>query len=156
MLYIYIIVVYSCCVCKALAVDAKAGWSAVLDHVRYDRDQAQADECCRAVYHDASCDVNDLVVVECSISFHKYYFFIHIYYRVDSVVRLQKSRSDPDQVQHPGPWTAAEDQDPAQEKPRILHGIPQLVAPDSHDPDQAKTRNQGQTPGKSTGAGKKS
>lgn len=72
------------------------------------------------------------------------------------VVRLQKSRSDPDQVQHPGPWTAAEDQDQAQEKSQILHRIPQLVAPDSHSSGQADTRNQGQTPGKSTGTGEKS
>lgn len=85
-----------------------------------------------------------------------YIFIVHIYYRVDRVVRLQKSRSDPDQVQHPGPWTAAEDQDQAQEKSRILHRIPRLVAPGSHGSGQAKTRNQGQTPGKSTGTREKS
>lgn len=89
------------------------------------------------------------------ISFNCYTFFIHIYYRVDSVVCLQKSRSDPDQVQHPGPGTTAEGPGPCPGKSPNPTQDPGLVASDSHSPDRTEPWNQGPNLKKSTGAGKK-
>lgn len=84
----------------------------MLDHVQYDCDQAYADECRRAVDHDTGCDVNDLVVVECSSVTHSYYIYYSYILSGDQRNTLAKvsirSRSGPasrtvDRSRGPGP-----------------------------------------------------
>ena len=77
-------------------------------------------------------------------------FVIHIYYRVTSVIRLQKFQ---DHSSGPGPGpgqAAAQDQDPAQEKGQTLHGIRTARLGQLQTRTQAKARPQAR-PRKNTG-----
>jgi len=95
------------------------------------------------------------VCADNSLVLNCYTFFIRIYYRYTNVVCLQKSRSDPDQAQHPGPETTAEDPGPCPGKSPNPAQDPGIVAWIVADLDRTEPWNPGSNPGNSTGAGKK-
>ena len=145
-----------CYVCKALAVDPKGCWRAVLDHVCYDCDQAQANECCCAVDHDACCDVDQSVVVECSVSFHIVIVICYSYILSgDQRSTLAKfsgpefrTRLQPGQDRGPGPGSCPGKRlNPARN--------PDSQARTAADPDPGKGQTPGQTREKHRGPPKK-